>query len=514
MEKQGLALSAFISTAGSLLTKALGIISTIYISNKIGPEGVGLYQLTMTVYFMAYMIASAGMSTSVSKMVAEERGYGNGQGVKRIMTIFFTISIVASVTITLGIFIFANSIGTRVINDSRTVLGLRILSLSIPFMTVSNCIKGYFYAVKKMIKPVSSDIMEQIIKVLLVVIFLQLWQGDNIIHACAAIGLSMTLGEVCSFTYMLILYLTDKDRKMLSQVGGVRKKGVLASILKLLLPITLTAYISSMITLLQNILIPIGFRKSGLTSLEAMSMYGMIQGMVFPILFLPVALLTACSTVLTPEIARAKARNIRGRIESLSGRCIHLIMVLAMIVMSIFMNFGKDLGIVIYNNTQVGELLQLLVIITPFMYIEIVIDGILRGLGEQNSCLIYRIVESILSVILIYFLIPIKGVEGFIILNIGISILTSFLKVRKLIQVTTIQVELIKWFIHPILAATAAGMSAKVIIRYLLLDQVSLRLQVTLGITLALIIYSVALMLLENVTKQDLAVLDIRAKKV
>nr|WP_307990957.1 oligosaccharide flippase family protein [uncultured Niameybacter sp.] len=514
MEKQGLALSAFISTIGSLITKALGIISTIYISNKIGPEGVGLYQLTMTVYIMAYVIASAGMSTSVSKMVAEERGYGNGKGIRRVMAIFFTISIIASITITLGVFTFANIIGTKLINDSRTVLGLRILSLSIPFMTVSSCIKGYFYAVKKMIKPVSSDVMEQIVKVILVIIFLQIWGGDNIVYACAAIGLSMTLGEVFSFTYMVMLYITDGDRRMMKGAREGKSKGMLMNILKLLLPITLTAYISSVITLLQNVLIPIGFRKSGLTSIESISMYGMIQGMVFPILFLPVALLTACSTVLTPEIARAKARNIRGRVESLSGRSIHLIMVLAMIVMSIFLNFGRELGMLIYHNKQVGQLLQLLVIITPFMYIEIVIDGILKGLGEQNSCLIYRIIESILSVALIYFLIPIKGVEGFIILNIGISILTSFLKLRKLIEVTDIQVQLVKWFIHPILAATAAGMSAKVITNYLLARTGSLNIQVIFGILLAFIIYSIALTLLENVTREDLAVLDIRGKRV
>ena len=77
MKKQGLAMSAYISTIGSVATKTLGMISTVYISNRIGAEGVGLYQLAMTIYMMAYTIASAGMSTSVSKLVAEELGKGN-----------------------------------------------------------------------------------------------------------------------------------------------------------------------------------------------------------------------------------------------------------------------------------------------------------------------------------------------------------------------------------------------------------------------------------------------------
>lgn len=512
MKKQGLAISAYISTIGSVATKTLGMISTIYISNRIGAEGMGLYHLAMTIYMMAYTMASAGMSTSVSKLIAEEIGKGNSKGVKKIMKVFFLISIAASVTIAGLVFMNAPFIANQVIKDSRTILGLRVLSLSVPFMTVSSCLKGYFYAVKKMIKPVSSDILEQIVKVLLVIVFLQRCGSGSLAYACAAIGLAMTLGEVFSFSYMVFLYRTDADRRKNRGVSKNSGMEIFIQIIKILLPITLTAYLSSVITLLQNVLIPLGFRKSGLTPMESMSMYGMIEGMVLPILFFPVALLTASSTVLTPEIARAQARNMKARIESLSGRTIHLIMVLAMIVVSVFWNFGEELGLLIYNNRQVGHLLQLFVFITPFMYIEIVIDGILKGLGEQNSCLMYRIIESILSVLLIYYLIPIKGVLAFIALNIGINILTATLKMRRLIKVTDIKMNASKWFFYPALAATAAGMTAKVIVIYLLPQRSSLLTQVTLGVAIALNIYYIALHLLENLTAADLAGLNIRRK--
>lgn len=512
MKKQGLAMSAYISTIGSVATRTLGMISMIYISNRIGAEGVGLYHLAMTVYSMAYMIASAGMSASVSKLVAEEIGKGNWNGIKKVMNIFIAISIATSVTITGLVFMNAPFIGDHIIKDSRTLLGLRALSLSIPFMTVSSCLKGYFYAVKKVIKPVSSDILEQIVKVLLTIVFLQRWASGDLAYACLALGLAMTLGEVFSFSYMLLLYKKDPDRKIKRGNRNRPEMEILVRIIKILLPITLTAYLSSIITLLQNILIPLGFRKSGLTPMESMSMYGMIQGMVLPILFFPVALLTASSTVLTPEIARAQARNMKERVESLSGRTIHLIMVLAMIVVSVFCNFGEELGLLIYNNRQVGYLLQLFVFITPFMYIEIVIDGILRGLGEQNSCLIYRIIESVLSVLLIYYLIPVKGVAAFIALNIGISILTASLKLRRLIKVTDIKIQVAKWFLYPALAAAAAGMTSKVIVIYLLPSRASLLTQITLGVAIAINIYYIALHLLENLTREDLAVLDIRGK--
>lgn len=515
MNKQGLAANTVIGTIGSVTTRLLGMWAMIFISNKIGAEGVGLYQLTMTIYSMAFMIASAGISTSVSKLVAEEIGRGWGYRAKKVMNTFFVISIIMSTVIAGSVFIYAEPISLRVISDARTMMGLKILALSIPFMTLSSCFKGYFYAVKKVYKPASSDVIEQIIKLVLIIELLQRVGDQGLAYGCAAIGVGMTLGEILSFTYMFLLYTFDKDRRVnkVKRASHTSEQSpILPKIVKVLLPITLTAYLGAVFMLLENVLIPVGFRKAGLASGDSMAMYGMIKGMVFPILFFPTALLSACSTVLTPEIARAQSLRYKERVEVTSGRMIHFTMILAMIVVCIFCNYGKELGILIYNNEQVGTLLAILVIITPFMYMEIVVDGILKGLGEQNSCLKYRIIDSILRVALIYWVIPIKGVEAFIAITIGSNILTSILNLNRLVHVIDIKLQFTKWIFYPALSAIAAGMISKVCILYLIPKTLGLWLRVGVGIGITGVLYIVFLFLLESITMDDLSVISINKR--
>ncbi|MEG0013086.1 MAG: polysaccharide biosynthesis C-terminal domain-containing protein [Cellulosilyticaceae bacterium] len=508
MKKQGLAISTMTSTIGSVMTRLLGMWAMIYISNKIGPEGMGLYHLTTTIYSMAYMIASAGIITSVSRLVAEELSRGWGYRARKTMNIFFVLGIVVSTIISGVVFVYAESISMFVIKDARTVLGLRVLSLSIPFMTVSACFKGYFYAVKKVVKPASADVLEQIAKLLLITYFLQKFAPRGIDYACGAIGLGITIGEMISFTYMFVLYLLDKERKMDKGVR-VSEEGILFKILKVLLPISVTAYLGSVFMLLENTLIPEGLRRSGLSAEAAMSMYGMIKGMVYPILFFPTALLSACSTILTPEIARARSLKYQERIEITSGRMIHFTMILAMFVVGVFSNYGQELGLLIYDNAQVGKLLEILVLMTPFMYMEIVVDGILKGLGEQNSCLRYRIIDSIFRVALIYWLIPMEGVSAFIGITLISNVLTSVLNLRRLIKVTEIRVNVNKWISYPALSGIAAGMVSKVFVLYMIPRTLDLFARVMIGIGVASCLYGVFLFWIESLTREDLSVMSI-----
>lgn len=512
MKKQGLAISTLISTIGSVTTRLVGMWMMIYISNMIGPEGVGLYQLTMTIYMMAYMIASAGIITSVSKLVAEEISRGWGYRARKVMNTFFIISIVASTVISGIVFIYAEPISVTVIKDARIIMGLRVLSLSIPFMTLSACFKGYFYAIKKVSKPASADVFEQIIKLILVVYFLQAMAPRGVDYACAAIGIGITLGEICSFTYMFILYLLDKEKYVDRGKRTEIRDSILMKILKILLPISLTAYLGSVFMLLENTLIPEGLRRSGLTPEGAMSIYGMIKGMVFPILFFPSALLSACSTILTPEIARAKSLKYNERIIVTSGRMIHFTMILAMLVVSIFSNYGKEMGLIIYDNIQVGRLLEILVLMTPFMYMETVIDGILKGLGEQNSCLKYRIIDSIFRVSLIYWLIPMKGIAALIAITLVSNVLTSALNLNRLIHVTDIKIEVKKWIFYPALSATAAGMVSKVFVIYMIPKTTPLLVHVIVGVSIAICLYTLFLFWIQSLTKEDMMVMNMNRR--
>ncbi len=502
-------MSTMLLTLASLITRTIGMISIAVISQTIGSEGVGLYQLSMSVYFMAYIFASAGMSVSVSKLVAEDMSIGDYYNAKRIMQAAFCLSGFLGSIACLLLFTYAKDIAVLFIKDERATLGLKALAFSIPFMSISSCIKGYFYAAKTAIKPASADVIEQCAKLSLIIIFMRLWAPRGIGHACAAIGLGMTIGEIISFSYLLTLYLVDKELLIKDELHKRSSKKVafrraFVRIFEVVLPIAAAGYVGSVLVTAENMLIPIGLRKYGETMQTSMSMYGLLKGMVIPILFFPAAFLTAFATTLIPEIARANVLKNNQRVRNTTARVIHFTCVLSAFVVGIFINFGNELGVIIYHNNDVGKMLKIVTLIAPFIYIEMVSDGILKGLGEQMSCLKYSMIDSIFRISMIYFIIPYKGMTAFIGIMLISNIVTSLLNFNKLIHVTNINIEASKWIFKPFIVAFATTLLSKTLYRYLFFNKGYQVEGVTLSITLAILLYSIFLVLIESISKEDI----------
>ena len=505
-KKEGLIESTIISTIGSLATRTLGMITGVFICNKIGAEGTGVYQLMMTIYYLSYMFASAGIITAVSKLVSEAISKGWGVRAKKLMNSFFRMGIVMSGIMSAGLFLYAHPISVWILRDTRSIMGLKVLAFSIPFMTLSACYKGYFYAVQKVIKPVSAEIFEQMVKLVLIGMLLTAWGEQGIGYGCAAIALGIVIGEILSFLYLGMLYLGDTSMRNNRRIAGLREPSPIWSILKVVTPLAIGAYIGGSLGMVENIIIPHGLKASGLDNVEALSAYGMIKGMVMPLIFFPTAFLAAGATILIPEIAKAKTLKWDGRIENLTNRVMHFTMILAMFIMSIYSIYGKELGLVMYHNPHVGKFIQMLVIIIPFAYVEMMLDGILKGLGEQNSCLIYRIIDSVFRVLLMYFLIPIRGINAVIFVSIFMSIVTVWMMIHRLKQVTGFRMQWAKWINYPILSALAATMVSRVFMERLFPRNIAFNIKVILALISAGVLYIIFLMLLESLTKEDLKV--------
>ncbi len=504
-KKEGLVVNTFISTVGSVSTRLVGMCTMIYISKQIGAEGIGLYQLAMTVYMMAYMIASAGIITSISKLISEELSRGFMYRAKKVMSIFLVFGFVASFVVMLIVYFNARTLSVAIIKDTRIVEGLKILSLSIPFMTLSACFKGYFYGIKDIIKPASSEVLEQFVKLALTIVLLGIFGTQDLTLACLGISLAITLGEILSFIYLGLLYFTSRIKNVKPDKFGQYEQRLAVKICNVLFPITASSYLTAVFVLLENTLIPMGLRGYGLTTVESVSIYGMIKGMVFPLLFFPTALLSACSTILTPEIAKATALKYKGRVESLSSRVLHLTLVVAFFIVGIFSIYGRELGITIYNDMEVGKYLQIMVVVSPFVYIEIVIDGILKGMGEQKKCLQYRVIDAIFRIILMYFLIPKMGVSGLLLTMILSNVISATLHINRLFEITNIQASITKWIIHPIICAVAACIVTKTFLADRLFTGMHPQINLTLSIFFASLFYLMSLTALKNITAEDLS---------
>lgn len=425
-------------TATALLLRTVSMAFQVYLSKKIGAQGIGLFQLTMSVYFLAVTIVVAGVRLAVTRLVAEELGMGNGAGAKKAMGICLRYSLTLSIVLTLLIFWGADLIGTHWLSDRRTIPSLRLLSLTLPFLAASSVYSGYFIAVRRAIKAATVQVGEQLIRIPATITLLTYFPKD-LESACTALGLGAFLGELASFLMHFIAYKIDIRRY---QGGYSGRNNIFARMLGITLPVAFSAYITSAMRTLQQLLVPAGLKKSGASSEAALATYGTIHGMVIPILMFPAAFLNAISDLIVPELAECQALGSRNRLNYIINRVFNLGLLSSIFVMSIFFRFSHELGMLIYNDQGAGYFLRVLAPLVVILYMDSIVDSMLKGIGQQVSSMRYNIFESTLSVILIYFLLPKFAIWGYIFTVFLARAINFSLSVHRLIQVLNFKIKL------------------------------------------------------------------------
>lgn len=501
MSKRTIVHGALIVLAASLITRILGFVFRVYISNQLGAEGMGLYQLVLSLYMLVVTFATSGISVAVSRMVAEQLEVNKYGSTKTVLRMSVAYSLLISIAAGILLFAFAVPLGNQILKDGRTILSLRCLAPSLPFMAVSACIRGYYFARRDSFKPSSAQVIEQVAKMAFIVAVIGWWLPYGDAFACAATVLGMTVGEIVSCAYVVFTYYAGRKKER----GVVTKRWkTLKTILGISVPIQTSSTLHSALRLIENLLI-----ISGLTvfthgnSSAAIGSYGILKGMVLPLLSFPTSLISALVTTLVPEVAGANAGGKDQTVARAVRRVLQLTLLMSVFIVSVFMLFPEQLGTMFYGEREVGEMLKLLCFICPFMYLEMVTVGILNAVGEQVSPLRYNIIDSVLRIGMIFFFVPKGGIYAFLWIMIGSNLLTSLLNLRRLLKVTSVKLEFFSWIAKPGIAAAAVGLLVKLLCDHWMFAVFPTWLAILVGIGVASVCYILLLFLLGCVTKKD-----------
>ena len=186
----------------------------------------------------------------------------------------------------------------------------------------------------------------------------------------------------------------------------------------------------------EQLLIPIGLARYGGSTEEAMAGYGTIHGMVFPILMFPAAILYSVSDLLVPELSRCRAMGRALRVRDLSGKCIRMTILFAAAVAGFFFVCAEELGQCVYHSADAGRYLRIFAPMVLMLYLDAIVDGMLKGLAEQLSCVRYNTLTSVLDVVFLYVLLPRHGVAGYVAVFAVTHAINLYLSIRRLLVVT------------------------------------------------------------------------------
>ncbi len=513
LKKKSLITGALILTVASIITKILGFIYRIYMSNTIGSEGMGLYQLIMPIYTLAWSISSSGFSTTVSKLVSQENAkkeYGNMNLIIKQSTL---ICALISVSLTLILFFFTDFIGIEILKDSRTVLPLKILSLCFPFMAMGSSIRGYFYGLQDSTVPAISQVLEQTVRMIVVFLLAESLIPLGLEYACLAAVMGVIWGETISFVFTVIAFKYFKTKYKLNKKPTFKSYETLKIIISMSLPLTANRVIGSFLGTLENTLIPYKLMEYGYTREGAISIYGELCGMAMPLLQFPTAFLMALATTLVPSISEAVETQNRKRINYVTSKALQFAALIGIGMSGIFVFFSHELGVAIYNNTTIGDLLFYMSWISPFLYLHIILSGILNGLGEQVFIFKNSLVSSIINIIIIFFYIPVFGIYAYL-AGCGLAVIaTSLLAVNKISECMTFSFDFKNWLIKPIIAIVFAAIAAKYIFAPYILPKLPILISMFVILVILGLIYLALLFVFGCFEKKDLDMIFKSIKK-
>ena len=449
--------NAAILTITAFILRGLGIVLRVYLSKKIGAEGMGLYQLILSVYMLAATFATAGVSTAAIQVVNDEITKGTKQTVLKAFKKTLYICICWGLLLGLLLYSLSEFIGKNWINDVRTIPSLKITVFALPFMAATSCIKGYFTAYRRVSIPSEAQILEQVVRLVFIFFIIDYFIPYGIDAACVAIIIGDVISEMSSCTYSYLAYKKEKKRHGNEYLARNQKSSpVLGKILKTAGPIALNKYLNTSLRTFENILIPDSLTKFSSSREKALEQLGLLKGMAMPVLFFPSSLLTAFSTLLIPEMAEARATGQEHTVREIANKTFKISILLSILIAGIFFIFAYELAEIIYGNLEIGFIIKVLAPIVPFMYLETVVMGILQGLNQQIHSLKYNIIDSIIRISLIYAFVPSKGMNGFLLIMLLSNITTSSLNVYRSLKVTNTKLDLKNWVIIPLFSIVTA----------------------------------------------------------
>ena len=457
---------AAVMTVFSLLGKLLGVLLRLYLTSRIGGEGIGLYQLIMSVYGLFATFATAGLTVAVSRLVAEkaERNLSDATVLLRASVL---VGLVISAAATVGLLVSAEYLAVFAVKEPTAAPSLRILALSMPFMAVAACFKGWFIARRQVLRCSSASFFEQCVKFAVMALCLNVLMANisDVSSLCMGIVLGVTVGEGCSFVYLWAAYRFLKGRQ---KTCDLRPSEMALDSTKHLLgvmtPIGLSVMVTSLLHTAENLLIPSVFERFGGDRAKALSEFGVIRGMVIPLLFFPFAFLQSLVSVMIPEISRLNVASGTAARDRQIGRILSVSFLFGIAAGGLFFFLPEELGETFYPNEGTADALRMLALINPLMYVQTICDGLLKAVDGQKYTLRYSVYNSVLRIAVILTLIPLSGAKGYLLLLMLSNTVEFALCYRRLKKYASFSVGTVGGVLAPIGCSLVGGFASREVV--------------------------------------------------
>ena len=369
--------STFILIIGGFITKILGMFIKIVMTRILGTSGIGMYMLVSPTFMLFISIASLGLPVAISKLVAEDK-----RNNKNLVFLCFPITIIINFIIMLFLIFFGSYIASNLLHEPRIKYALISIGFVLPFISISSILRGYFFGKQKMIPHVVSNVTEDFIRLIVILIFVPLFLIKGIEYALACVVLSNIISELSSI--FVLFFFLPKNFKITKKDLCFNKRS-LKDVLSISLPTTGSRLIGNVGYFFEPIIMTYFLLKSGYSNEFIVYQYGIINGYVMPLVLLPSFFTLAISQALIPIISYNYSR---GNFKYVKSKIIQAILfsLLIGIPATLIFFFIPDVPLkLIYNTNQGISYIKVMSIVCLIHYIQSPISSSLQAMGKATD---------------------------------------------------------------------------------------------------------------------------------
>lgn len=435
---------SFILTLSNMVTGIIAFTFSILLSRELGAEGLGLYGLIMPVYGLLLCLTSDGLITAVSKISTVHFNRKDIKNLnKTISTAFVFIAAWAS-CVALIVMLCSSGFATYIVRDVRAVQALRIISPALVFVPLSSIIKGYFYGLGKYKVTASVDIVEKLLRVVILLTVISILGSGSVDKTVAIAYFALAVGELISLVLLYTCYRLQ--RSSIPVVGGKTKSRIqlLFDVFVISLPLCMNGILSSVLSTISTLVLPRRLMVSGMSYQNALELIGRFSGMALNITNLPYIIIGSMLTVLVPELSLHISKKDYWSAETRIAQVMRLACCIGAAAAIVCLVIPTTLGQVFYQRDDLGYMIRFSSIICLVSYIASPTFGILNALGRQTTLLKNSIIISVESLILIFILagIPPLNIYGYGLSIILISITALYINIKEIRKICVIKINI------------------------------------------------------------------------
>lgn len=467
----------FILAIAGIVVKIIGSLNWIFVSRVLGGEGIGLYQMAFPIYLLAMTVSSAGVPVAISILTAEKVALKDILGAKRIFYLSMMLMLVTGTVFSLLTYFGAEFlIEYRFIRDPRAYYSVVALAPAIFFVTILASSRGYLQGWQRMTPTAVSQITEQILRVITMILFANLLLPRGLEFAAAGASLGAVAGAVAGLIVLVYYHWKlerdiqrDYQEHLVPVASSSRESSfsIIKRIFALAIPVSAASVMLPVVANLDLMIVPARLEVAGYSVSQATELFGYLTGMAVPLINLATVLTASLAISIVPAISEAKAIGDKVRSFQQTAAAMRIANLISFPAFIIVFVLDTPISELIYHATGAGPTVRVLSMSIVLLGIHQVSTGVLQGLGHTSIPMINMVIAAVAKVGLNWILTarPELGIQGAAWATVADMGIVAVLNMYFLYQYIGYKLEL-KQILKTIVAAVAMGSVIHVVYFY------------------------------------------------